>query len=393
MSDLPLSALFHHAANAVAKANNLPTIQNETQELVHSAVTDLQTLQSRIAALSLFSENEMLEDVATKDLVYLLVPYVLAEVEGRVRTVDPVERLERARRSQRLYRVFLASLETYGIVPEAEKALYAQSVSSITDAQKRRELKINQYQKEKEIKTRIQEVRKHRNHGTPVSDPSSDFDLIVSLLPDPSIKSGLLDDDDDEDDADTEDILRETILLLLRLTYGQAHAQLQSLEQEIQLLRNAPSRPPEAFEDPRRAKDREIVDMWRLDAPLPQGGPDGKGPLTDSSGRPLRPFTILPSTTNREQLRQQVFGPDHRLPTMTVDEYLEIEQQRGNIISGGGPASEARLTTKEQLALDSERDGTLFAEEKVEEKRQQDEKWAQYTDTHPKGAGNTLNRG
>ena len=57
------------------------------------------------------------------------------------------------------------------------------------------------------------------------------------------------------------------------------------------------------------------------------------------------------------------------------------------------PASEARLTTKEQLTLDSERDGTSFAEEKAEEKRQQDEKWAQYTDTHPKGAGNTLNRG
>ena len=57
------------------------------------------------------------------------------------------------------------------------------------------------------------------------------------------------------------------------------------------------------------------------------------------------------------------------------------------------PASEARLTTKEQLALDAEQDGTAFGEEKEEEKRQKDEKWAQYTDTHPKGAGNTLNRG
>ena len=52
--------------------------------------------------------------------------------------------------------------------------------------------------------------------------------------------------------------------------------------------------------------------------------------------KPLRPFTILPATANREQLRQQVFRPDHRLPTMTVEEYLEVERERGNIITGGG---------------------------------------------------------
>lgn len=112
-------------------------------------------------------------------------------------------------------------------------------------------------------------------------ETSSDFELIASLLPDSSAKPT----DDDDDDADAEDILREATLLLLRLTYGQAHAQLQSLEQEIQILRSAPSRPPEAPEDPRRAREHETDDMWRLDSPLTQGGPDGKGPLLDSSGR------------------------------------------------------------------------------------------------------------
>ena len=57
------------------------------------------------------------------------------------------------------------------------------------------------------------------------------------------------------------------------------------------------------------------------------------------------------------------------------------------------PASENKLTTSEQLQLDSEMDGTTFGEEKEEQKRVKDEKWAQYTDTHPKGAGNTMNRG
>lgn len=45
------------------------------------------------------------------------------------------------------------------------------------------------------------------------------------------------------------------------------------------------------------------------------------------------------------------------------------------------------------MQLDSEMDGTAFAEQRGEEKRQKDEKWAQYTDVHQKGEGNRMNRG
>jgi len=45
------------------------------------------------------------------------------------------------------------------------------------------------------------------------------------------------------------------------------------------------------------------------------------------------------------------------------------------------------------LAIDAEQEGTLFGEERAEEKRLNDEKWAQYTDENPRGAGNTMNRG
>jgi immunoglobulin-binding protein 1 len=54
---------------------------------------DLATLNDRIAALSLFSPNEQLEDISTTDLIYLIVPYVYAEVQGRVRTTGRDERL------------------------------------------------------------------------------------------------------------------------------------------------------------------------------------------------------------------------------------------------------------------------------------------------------------
>lgn len=98
---------------------------------------------------------------------------------------------------------------------------------------------------------------------------------------------------------------------------------------------------------------------------------------------------------------------------MSIDEYLQIEQERGKFISGGGyvisislppsteltcivkrsPQSEAEPTSSEQLAIDAEQDGTAYGEDKAEQKRLKDENWSRYTEANPKGAGNTMNRG
>ena len=57
------------------------------------------------------------------------------------------------------------------------------------------------------------------------------------------------------------------------------------------------------------------------------------------------------------------------------------------------PASQNAPTTSEILEIDAEMDGTVHGELKAEKKRQKDEKWASYTDDHPRGAGNRMNRG
>lgn len=392
MSEVPLPILFRRALQTASKAANLPTIEDETQELIQSAVDDLLSVRSRITDLSLFSPNESIGDIATKDLVYLSVPFAIAQVQKRARIIDREERIDHALRVLSYFSSFLSILETYDIVPEAEKSLYERRASSVNDPAKRRELRIKQFQKEKELKARIENLRKRRKQGPSDTEPSSEFELIASLLPPPSSEKSA---SGEEEDPETEDILREVTLVLLRLFYAQTHGEVDSLQQELELLKSAPPTPPKLpIDDSRQVKTKEQDEMWRLDAPPLIGGPGGRGPLLDPSGKPLRPFTILPSSAaDRARLQAQVFQPDHRLPTMTVDEYLEIEGQRGNIITGGGPQSESKPTTSEQLQLDSEMEGTAFSEQKTEEKRQKDEKWAQYTDTHPRGAGNIMNRG
>lgn len=92
----------------------------------------------------------------------------------------------------------------------------------------------------------------------------------------------------------------------------------------------------------------------------------------------MRPFTLLDS---RQTLKKNVFRPDHSLPTMTIDEYLEEEKRRGGMIEGGGPQSEVTAEPNE--------DDHDAADEETMKQRS----WDEYVEANPKGSGNTLNRG
>jgi immunoglobulin-binding protein 1 len=101
---LPLHILFSRALSSASQAFSLPTVDQTTQvfdshslnpssltsnqDLIQSSLTDLRDLESRINVLHLFSSNETLDDIGTHNLIYLLIPFVTAEVEGRVRTFD-----------------------------------------------------------------------------------------------------------------------------------------------------------------------------------------------------------------------------------------------------------------------------------------------------------------
>lgn len=325
-STLPLPTLFSRALATASKAANLPTIEDETQvhfylgphvvsrlydnttkELIQSAVTDLKELDRRVAALSLFSSNDVLEDISTRNLVYLFARYVLAEVQNRMKTTDRDERITVLKKTQvnSLFqlinqkvlscdqvhlRSFIHDLDNYCLVPEVDRALYAQSASSIKDAAKRREVKIKQFKAEKDLRARIEAVRKRRKQ-IPIGDLSqSDFDLIRSLLP--STITAQASDEDEEDDSETDEILREAVLLLLRLNYSQAYSQLESMDQELELLRIAPPPPrPGPPSDDRKNKLKDQDDMWKLDTKSSVGE---SGPLLDSSGKV--PKHYIPTT-------------------------------------------------------------------------------------------------
>jgi immunoglobulin-binding protein 1 len=177
-------------------------------------------------------------------------------------------------------------------------------------------------------------------------------------------------------------VARQLYLLEIQFATHETFQSLESIGQELQILSLAPPRPPSTPSDAQnddRQRDRSKDYSERLDLPASQLFASGNaGPILDSKGKPLRPFTIL---DNRQRLRDGVFRPDHNLPTMTIDEYLEEEKRRGGIIEGGGPQSGIRPEPDEDNM------------EKADEETMKARAWDEFTENNPKGSGNTLNRG
>lgn len=139
-----------------------------------------------------------------------------------------------------------------------------------------------------------------------------------------------------------------------------------------------------------KEKDEE-ESRWRLDR-LPE---KDAGPVLSPDGKVLRPFTILPSTSStdalstRLRLQSEIFRPSHRLPTMTIDEFLEQEQERGNVLQGGGPktSDEVEQARKDEAAEEGE-DDTAAGYAREEAGLRKKREWDDYTDQHRKGEGN-----
>lgn len=119
----------------------------------------------------------------------------------------------------------------------------------------------------------------------------------------------------------------------------------------------------------------------------------------DQQGQVLRPFTITGGSNDtggglstRLALKDQVFGPGHRLPTMSIDEFFDIEYERGNVLQGGeadAQRQEVESQNRKQLVEMDNQAAYDESDRRLEEERRGDE----WRDTHRRGDGNRIGRG
>ncbi|WWC67653.1 uncharacterized protein I206_101563 [Kwoniella pini CBS 10737] len=396
-TNLPLPQFYAQTLSSLQPIfdDTISTSDPKAQPILSSALDNLYLIQRMINSLGVFSENESIDEVGERELVFMSLGWVIGSTEEKGGLSGRDDRISSLQRAETAYNTYLELLNSYGVLSPEEKAessAAANGQSSMPkDPAKRREAKIAQYRREKDLRQTISNSLP--THPDTSSSPTT---FLLSLLPFNSNRPSVVSTSTGSTSVnpDDEEIPTSTIVSILRLLHTLTISSLSSINMELELLSNAPASITQiAEQDPRQPRREEEDSTWRLDR---QPGTYKPKELISGNGRVLRPFTILPSTqamSDRERLKGDVFKQSWRLPTMTIDEYLEEEQRRGNIITGGGQASYDAPTATELMELEAENDGTIVAEENYEKKRLKDENWAMFADENKKGAGNTMNKG
>ncbi|EPZ36459.1 TAP42-like protein [Rozella allomycis CSF55] len=148
-------------------------------------------------------------------------------------------------------------------------------------------------------------------------------------------------------DMEDEEIQREYFIMLIKLYTMKIFELIKIIEQELQLIKS--------FQENQHEMEPKV---------------------RSEPSQFSKPFVLL---SKREKMRNQVFQPGYNLPTMTIDEYLEIERSRGNIITGGGQTPQKAENIIDDIDVE---DSQIY---KI---RQMDD----FKDANPRGWGNTYNR-
>jgi len=344
-------------------------------------------------ALGIISVNDRLHEISTPSLRILLIPSIQAYLENNSVIPEGEDRM-RARKSHvqasmGAARLFFSLMRRYEALPPVVRACllpYMQREGAepvVRNPSERRMIKIQSFKLERAVQQQLDAFRKayRAQARAPTTGPS---DVFFDLL----VVPGSEEVDEDTDDMGHTDgelppvrTLRAYLQGMCVLHALRCASLLESAEQELELLEHVP--PPKPMTDTSHAAD----DAWRLDS---HWFSKTSGPLLSETGKPLRPFVITPAADKRAQMQAAVFRPSHRLPTMSIDEYLAEEERRGNIVSRSHPDEP---TPREQRTAAAEMDGTHEAEEAEEEARQEAIHWDAYKEQHRRGEGNTMNRG
>lgn len=303
------------------------------QSNVKKAMNLLETATRLVSVADLFSENENIDEIATNDLQYLLLPALLGSLALKLTSGN---RRDIVNCADVYFKDFLRRCNNYSLSnyefkdsenkedkedkPKTEFEVIQSQVNT-------RANKIQKYKEQKELQAKLEDLKKNV-----------------------------------ENEHCDEEIKRDYFLTMIKSFIHQAIDELSSIEMEKDILEHMAKMNPNE---------------------KPKKGPQPK---------PLKPIIIT-----RDEVQKAVFGAGYpSLPTMTVDEFYEKRVKEGifpdhsknppvslqdNALGGGSLKAENEEEEKEKLIEQDD-------EQLLEQMRQMDE----FKDEHRRGWGNRMNR-
>jgi len=313
------------------KHGNDPELQEDIKRCIETFVV----CDECVRKFALFSKNEDKEDVNTEDLCFVLLNYYVAKLRMKIISIEqggsgPSARLETVVAGRQAFDAFLERCNVLGLLDSADKALFLSFQTDSAPPRPSREVKMGRYMKSRAAKNRLEEVTHRLRRLKKIEEVD-------------------------------EDLEREKATLDIECAVKSALEDIESSVQELQILEHMSKM------------------NIKLGAPPPPP-PPSKG---------LEVTRIDPNfNMTRETVKAETFRPSWRQPTMSVEEYGEIEYQR---------AMERAKREEEHLKANPEimtgqqvhEEGLEDDEAIVDKATEKDRYWDDYKDDNPKGRGVT----
>uniref|UniRef100_A0A8C9LP84 Immunoglobulin-binding protein 1 n=1 Tax=Piliocolobus tephrosceles TaxID=591936 RepID=A0A8C9LP84_9PRIM len=300
------------------------------QEKVFKGLDLLEKAAEMLSQLDLFSRNEDLEEIASTDLKYLLVPAFQGALT--MKQVNPNKRLDHLQRAQEHFMNYLTQRHCYHVVEfelpktknnstENHAANSSMAYPILVAMASQRQAKIDRYKQKKELEHRLSAMKS-------------------------AVESGQADDER----------VREYYHLHLQRWIDISLEEIESIDQEIKILRE-------------RDSSREAS--------------------TSNSSRHERP-PVKPFILTRNTAQAKVFGAGYpSLATMTVSDWYEQHRKYGALPDQGI----AKATPEEFRKAAQQQEEQEKEEEDNEQTLHRAREWDDWKDTHPRGYGNRQNMG
>ncbi|XP_019616456.1 PREDICTED: immunoglobulin-binding protein 1-like [Branchiostoma belcheri] len=320
-----------------------PTGSPNLQDQVKAGMGLLEQAAHMVRELQLFSENEELQEVATCNVRYLLLPVLMSDLTMRHMGED---RLALVQKSKDYLTEFLKVCKSYGVTSEEYKSVESSSSKAgptdMAAMSRQREATIARFRQQKETEQKLEAMR-------------------VTM----------------ETRGEDDEVQREYYTLQLEKWVHTALRELSSIDQELEILHMMAS----------RKQGKQDSQPQEQKKPEPHR-------------KPLKPFILT-----RDKLQAQVFGAGYpSIPTMSMDEYLQKEVQEGKIPAEAlnrvpepaepGSYDVRRVVPDEAAEAERKQEEEEEKEERDDEERlRKQREFDDFKDDHRRGWGNRQNMG
>ncbi|KHC53146.1 hypothetical protein I503_03461 [Candida albicans SC5314] len=375
---------------AIQQYDNLQNISERQdsvsyQKRLTKLISEFKLILQLVEQLSLFSDNEQIEEISTKYIPFLNLWYYIGELYTKLLMKDDDDcdgddgniiinlnyKFENLKLGQRFIFTYLENLMNYDDILTLEQSkklkILLKGESYQLNPMNKRQEKIDNYKLEQELLKKL---------------------------------SILNQEDQKEEDINKfdEEIIRTIYLDQLKYFILKSFNLLESINMELQVLQHRPTNDDLNSSLSTSSNRLETQDSRSKNKSKKNGGGGDGGDddddddygfttklesipkisyqvsdLINKQGKILQPFTI---TSQRQKLKEKVFGTGQILPSMTVEEYLDYELANGKMLKD--EVKDNNPANKDDNDSDTE------DSEAEEEKR----RWDDWKDENPKGAGN-----